>query len=98
MHKDRRSQRKVTPYGICNVSPNGVFGNEVYASDSEGFGVNPSSDEFRFCNSDELWSINGGGPLEIRGYGGDGDMMIHHGSKRCLDHWIQGPSPLVPPL
>ncbi|GKD35123.1 hypothetical protein Tco_1250632 [Tanacetum coccineum] len=62
--------------GICNVSPNRVFGNEVYGCDSEGFGVNPLSNEFRFCNSDELWSTNGGGPLEIRGYGGGGDMVI----------------------
>ncbi|GJU73411.1 hypothetical protein Tco_1264816 [Tanacetum coccineum] len=49
--------------GIRNVSPNGVFGNEVYGGDSKGFGVNPSSDEFRLCNSDEWRSINGGGPL-----------------------------------
>ncbi|GKE53618.1 hypothetical protein Tco_1488774, partial [Tanacetum coccineum] len=63
--------------GICNVSPNGVFGNEVYGGDSEGFGVNPSSDEFRLCNSDEWRFINGGGPLEIRGYG-DGDMVVQH--------------------
>nr|GEW07756.1 hypothetical protein [Tanacetum cinerariifolium] len=27
--------------GICNMSPNGVFGNAVYGSDSEGFGENP---------------------------------------------------------
>ncbi|GKF59042.1 hypothetical protein Tco_0175828 [Tanacetum coccineum] len=27
--------------GIRNVSPNGVFSNEVYGSNSEGFGVNP---------------------------------------------------------
>ncbi|GJX51990.1 integrase, catalytic region, zinc finger, CCHC-type containing protein [Tanacetum coccineum] len=60
--------------GICNVSPNGVFGNEVYGGDSEGFGVNPSSDEFRLCNSDEWRFINGGGPLEICSYGGGGDM------------------------
>ncbi|GJW17822.1 hypothetical protein Tco_0025258, partial [Tanacetum coccineum] len=46
---------------IRNVSPNGLFGNEVYGSDSEEFGVNSSSNEFRFCNSDELWSVNGGG-------------------------------------
>ncbi|GJV03200.1 hypothetical protein Tco_1336769 [Tanacetum coccineum] len=39
--------------GIRNVSPIGVFGNEVYGGDSEGFGMNPSSDEFRLCNSDE---------------------------------------------
>ncbi|GJS01299.1 hypothetical protein Tco_0317807 [Tanacetum coccineum] len=66
-------------YGIRNVSPNGVFGNEVYGGDSEGFGVNPSSDEFRLCNSDEWRFINGGGPLEIRGYGGGGDMVDQRG-------------------
>nr|GEV96020.1 hypothetical protein [Tanacetum cinerariifolium] len=32
---------------IHNVSPNEVFGNEVYGSDSKRFGVNPSSNEFR---------------------------------------------------
>ncbi|GKA89267.1 hypothetical protein Tco_0811079 [Tanacetum coccineum] len=64
-----------TGEGIRNVSSNGVFGNEVYCGDSEGFGLNPSSDEFRLCNSDEWRFINGGGPLEIRGYGGGGDMV-----------------------
>ncbi|GKA94817.1 hypothetical protein Tco_0816855 [Tanacetum coccineum] len=49
--------------GIRNVSPNGVFRNEVYGGDSEGFGMNPSSDEFRLCNGDEWKFINGGGPL-----------------------------------
>ncbi|GJZ45880.1 hypothetical protein Tco_0593476 [Tanacetum coccineum] len=48
---------------------------------SEGFGVNPSSDEFRLCNSDEWRFINGGGPLEIRGYGGGGDMVDQRGLK-----------------
>ncbi|GJU11593.1 hypothetical protein Tco_1133989 [Tanacetum coccineum] len=67
--------------GIPNVSPNGVFGNEVYGGDSEGFGGNHSSDEFRLCNSDELRFINGGGPLEIRGYGGGGDMVDQRGDK-----------------
>ncbi|GJY01354.1 hypothetical protein Tco_0359506 [Tanacetum coccineum] len=63
--------------GIRNVSPNGVFGNEVYGSNSEGFGVNPLSNEFWLCNSDELWSTNGGRALEIRGYdGGGGDMVL----------------------
>ncbi|GJS17697.1 hypothetical protein Tco_0412169 [Tanacetum coccineum] len=65
--------------GIRNVSPNGVFGNEVYGGDSKGFGVNPSSNEFRLCNSDEWRFINGGGPLEIRGYGGGGDMVDQRG-------------------
>nr|GEX93260.1 copia protein [Tanacetum cinerariifolium] len=60
--------------GIRNVSPNEVFGNEVYDGDSEGFGVNPSSDEFRLCNSEEWRSINGGKPLGTHGYGGGGDM------------------------
>ncbi|GJX20142.1 hypothetical protein Tco_0222819 [Tanacetum coccineum] len=50
--------------GIRNVSPNGVFGNEVYGGDSEVFGVNLSSDEFRLCTSDEWRFINGGGPLK----------------------------------
>nr|GEW42707.1 hypothetical protein [Tanacetum cinerariifolium] len=65
-----------TEYGIRNVSPNGVFGNEVYGGDSKGFSANHSSDEFRLCNSDEWRSINGGGPLGIHGYGGGGDMVI----------------------
>nr|GEY83795.1 putative reverse transcriptase domain-containing protein [Tanacetum cinerariifolium] len=38
---------------IHNVSPNEVFGNEVYGSDFEGFGVNPSSDEFRAPSAEE---------------------------------------------
>nr|GEW17009.1 reverse transcriptase domain-containing protein [Tanacetum cinerariifolium] len=84
--------------GIRNVSPNGVFGNEVYGGDSKGFGVNPSSDEFRLCNSDEWRSINGGGPLGIRGYGGGGDMVTRNGIKGCLDHLILRSSPILPPL
>ncbi|GKD00528.1 hypothetical protein Tco_1170802 [Tanacetum coccineum] len=84
--------------GIRNVSPNEVFGNEVYSGDSKGFGVNPSSDEFRFCNSDEWRSINDGGPLRIRGYGGGGDMVIRDGLKGCLDHRILRSSPIFPPL
>ncbi|GJV29259.1 hypothetical protein Tco_1385707 [Tanacetum coccineum] len=47
--------------------------------DVTGFGVNPSSDEFRLCNSDEWRFINGDGPLEIRGYGGGGDMVDQRG-------------------
>ncbi|GKC40819.1 hypothetical protein Tco_1053203 [Tanacetum coccineum] len=62
--------------GIRNVPPNGVFGNEVYGSDSEGFGMNPSSNEFRLCNSDEWRSGNHGGRVIIRGYGGGGDMVV----------------------
>ncbi|GJX87159.1 hypothetical protein Tco_0339173 [Tanacetum coccineum] len=34
--------------------------------------------------------------LGIRGYGDD--MVVCHGLKGCLDHWIQGSSPLLPPL
>nr|GEU65362.1 hypothetical protein [Tanacetum cinerariifolium] len=83
---------------IRNVSPNGVFGNEVYGGNSEGFGVNPSSDEFRLCNSDEWRSINGGGPLGICGYGGGGDMVIRDGLKGCLGHQILRSSPILPPL
>nr|GEX26707.1 retrovirus-related Pol polyprotein from transposon TNT 1-94 [Tanacetum cinerariifolium] len=61
--------------GIRNVSPNGVFGNEVYGSDSERFSMNPSSNEFRLCNSDELRSGNHGGRVIIHGYGSDSDMV-----------------------
>ncbi|GJV58544.1 putative reverse transcriptase domain-containing protein, partial [Tanacetum coccineum] len=61
--------------GIRNVPPNGVFGNKVYGSDSEGFGMNPSSNEFRLCNSNEWRSGNHGGRVIIRGYGGGGDMV-----------------------
>ncbi|GJU13231.1 hypothetical protein Tco_1135627 [Tanacetum coccineum] len=43
-------------------------------------------------------SINGGGTLGIRGYGGGGDMVIHDGLKRCLDHRIIRSSPILPPL
>ncbi|GKA21263.1 hypothetical protein Tco_0701252 [Tanacetum coccineum] len=59
--------------------------NEVYGGDSEGFGVNPSSNEFRLCNSDEWRFINGGGPLEIRGYGGSGDMVDQMGGSDLLE-------------
>ncbi|GJS97270.1 hypothetical protein Tco_0804238 [Tanacetum coccineum] len=62
--------------GIRNVPPNGVFGNEVYGSDSEGFGMNPLSNEFRLCNSDEWRSGNHGGRVIICGYGGGGDMVV----------------------
>ncbi|GJT02410.1 retrovirus-related pol polyprotein from transposon TNT 1-94 [Tanacetum coccineum] len=84
--------------GIRNVPPNGVFGNEVYGSDSEGFGMNPSSNEFRLCNSDEWRSGNHGGRVIIRGYGGGGDMVVRHGLKGCLDHRIIRSSPILPPL
>ncbi|GKB72825.1 hypothetical protein Tco_0934237 [Tanacetum coccineum] len=84
--------------GIRNVPPNGVFGNEVYGSDSEGFGMNPSSNEFRLCNSDEWRSGNHGGRVIIRGYGGGGDMVVRHGLKGCLDHQIIRSSPSLPLL
>nr|GEX45891.1 hypothetical protein [Tanacetum cinerariifolium] len=84
--------------GICNVSPNGVFGNEVYGSDSEGFSMNPSSNEFRLCNSDEWRSGNNGGRVIIHGYGGDGDMVVRHGLKGCLDHQILRSSPILLPF
>ncbi|GKE82591.1 hypothetical protein Tco_1552591, partial [Tanacetum coccineum] len=84
--------------GICNVPPNGVFGNEVYGSDSEGFGMNPSSNEFRLCNSDEWRSGNHDGRVIIHGYGGGGDMVVFHGLKGCLDHRILRSSPILPPL
>ncbi|GJV14702.1 hypothetical protein Tco_1360025 [Tanacetum coccineum] len=83
--------------GIRSISPNGVFGNEVYGGDLKGFGVNPSSDEFMLCSSNEWRSINGGGPLGIRGYGGGGDM-IRDGLKGCLDHRILRSLPILPPL
>ncbi|GKA99887.1 hypothetical protein Tco_0827881 [Tanacetum coccineum] len=84
-----------TFWGIRNVSTNGVYRNEVYGGDSEGFGVNPSSDEFRLCNSDEWMSINDGGPLKIRGYGGSGDMVDQKG---CLDDRTLRSSPFLPSL
>ncbi|GJW99642.1 polyphenol oxidase I, chloroplastic-like protein [Tanacetum coccineum] len=62
--------------GIRNVPPNGVFGNDVYGSDSEKFGMNPSSNEFRLCNSDEWRSRNHGGRVIICGYGGGGNISI----------------------
>ncbi|GJT57377.1 hypothetical protein Tco_0992431, partial [Tanacetum coccineum] len=84
--------------GIRNVPPNGVFGNEVYGSDSEGFDVNPSSNEFRLCNSDEWRYGNHGGRVIICGYGGGGDMVVRHGLKRCSDHRILRSLPILPPL
>ncbi|GJR50996.1 hypothetical protein Tco_1401517 [Tanacetum coccineum] len=75
-----------------------LFGNGVYGSDSEGIGVNPSSNEFRLCNSDEWRSGNHGGRVIIRGYGGCGDMVVRHGLKGCLDHWILRSSPILPPF
>ncbi|GJZ87543.1 hypothetical protein Tco_0659153 [Tanacetum coccineum] len=55
--------------GIRNVPRNRVFGNEVYGSDSEGFRMNPLSNEFRLCNSDGWRSGNHGGRVIICGYG-----------------------------
>nr|GEZ23206.1 hypothetical protein [Tanacetum cinerariifolium] len=84
--------------GIHNVSPNGVFGNEVYGGDSKGFGVNPSSGEFRLCDSDEWRSINSFGPLRIRGYGGGGDMRWFKGVFRSSNPKIltnPSSSPLI---
>ncbi|GJY32949.1 hypothetical protein Tco_0417418 [Tanacetum coccineum] len=63
-------------WGIRNVSPNEVFSNEVYGSDSDGFGVNPLSNEFRFCNSDEWRSRNHGGIVGIHRYGGCDAMVV----------------------
>ncbi|GJU66892.1 hypothetical protein Tco_1253151 [Tanacetum coccineum] len=80
------------------MPPNGVFGNEVYGSDSEGFGMNPLSNEFRLCNSDEWRSRNHGGRVIIRGYGGGGDMVVRHRLKGCLDHRIIRSSPILPHL
>nr|GEY18379.1 xylulose kinase-1 [Tanacetum cinerariifolium] len=74
-----------------------LLSNKVYGGDLKGFGVNPLSDEFRLCNSDEWRPINGGGPLGIRSYGG-GDMVIHDGLKGCLDHQILRSLPILPPL
>nr|GEW21414.1 hypothetical protein [Tanacetum cinerariifolium] len=76
--------------GIHNVSPNGVFGDEVYGGDSEGFGVNPSSDKFRLCNSDEWRSINGSGPLRIRGDGGGGNIMSLQGIHNVSPNGVFG--------
>nr|GFD17462.1 hypothetical protein [Tanacetum cinerariifolium] len=59
--------------------------------------VNLSSDQFRLCNSNE-WRFINGGPLGIRGYGSDGDMVIYDGLKGCLDHWILRSIPILPPL
>ncbi|GJZ21389.1 ribonuclease H-like domain-containing protein [Tanacetum coccineum] len=46
--------------------------------------MNPSSNEFRLCNSDEWRSGNHGGRVIIRGYGGGGDMVVRHGLKGCV--------------
>nr|GEU82239.1 hypothetical protein [Tanacetum cinerariifolium] len=84
--------------GIRNVSPNGLFGNEVYGCNLEAFGVNTSSNEFRLCNSDEWRSGNHGGIEIIRGYNGGGNMAVHHRLKGCLDNQIIRSSPILPHL
>ncbi|GJU52576.1 hypothetical protein Tco_1226290 [Tanacetum coccineum] len=84
--------------GIRNVPPNGVLGKEVYGSDSEGFGMNTSSNEFRLCNSDEWRSGNHDGRVIIYVYGGGGNMVVHHGLKRCLDYRSLRSSPILLPL
>nr|GEW04012.1 hypothetical protein [Tanacetum cinerariifolium] len=75
---------------IRNVSSNRVFGNEVYGVDSEGLGVNPLSNDFRLCNSDEWRSKNHGGRVVIHGYG-VGDMVF-------LGHVINGAGIHVDPI
>ncbi|GJV45825.1 hypothetical protein Tco_1430361 [Tanacetum coccineum] len=37
----------------------------------------------------------GGGSVAYRGYGSGGNMVVCHGSKGCLDHWILRSSPLL---
>nr|GEW60933.1 hypothetical protein [Tanacetum cinerariifolium] len=78
--------------GIRNVSPNRAFGNEVYGSDLEGFGVNPSSNEFRLCSSDEWRSGNHNGTVRIHSNGGGGDMVrtsyiVDH-QNDCKEEWV----------
>nr|GEV48517.1 reverse transcriptase domain-containing protein [Tanacetum cinerariifolium] len=91
--RSRQSKNGRNPQCVTNE----VFGNEVYGSDPEGFGVNPSSNEFRLCNCDEWRSVNHGGRVIIRGYGG-GDMVVCHGLKGCLDNRIIRSSSILPPL
>nr|GEV78352.1 hypothetical protein [Tanacetum cinerariifolium] len=83
---------------IRNMSSNGVFDNEVYDSDSERFGVNPLSNEFRLCSSDEWRSGNHGGTVRIHGYGGGSGMVVRDGLKGCLDHQILRSLPILSPL
>nr|GFC45508.1 hypothetical protein [Tanacetum cinerariifolium] len=84
--------------GIHNVPPNRVFGNEVYGSDSKGFGMNISSNEFRLCNGDEWRSRNHGGRVIIHSYCGGSDMEIRDGLKGCFDHRILRSLPIIPLL
>ncbi|GJX88606.1 putative reverse transcriptase domain-containing protein [Tanacetum coccineum] len=51
-----------------------------------------------FNGSDLEDNVNPLRNQRIRGYGGGGDMVVCHGLKGCLDHWIQGSSPLLPSL
>ncbi|GJV09426.1 hypothetical protein Tco_1347082 [Tanacetum coccineum] len=43
-------------------------------------------------------SVNHGGRVIIRGYGSGGDIVVCHGLKGCLDHWILRSSPILPPF
>ncbi|GJW93107.1 hypothetical protein Tco_0172779 [Tanacetum coccineum] len=51
---------------------------------------------FHISNCPERYQVKyGGGSVVFRGYGGGGDMVVCHGSKGCLDHWILRSSPLL---
>ncbi|GKB36445.1 hypothetical protein Tco_0881387 [Tanacetum coccineum] len=66
-----------------------------------GFGVNPlriKVGNVLVLEIDGVWSRHGVRTLRFRGYGGGGDLVVRHGLKGCLDHWIQRSSPLLPPL
>ncbi|GJW53056.1 putative reverse transcriptase domain-containing protein [Tanacetum coccineum] len=55
------------------------------------FGVNPlriKVGSVKVLEMDGMWSRYGGGLVVFHGYGGGGDMVVCHGSKGCLDHWI----------
>ncbi|GJS04044.1 retrovirus-related pol polyprotein from transposon TNT 1-94 [Tanacetum coccineum] len=54
--------------------------------------------EYLVLKMDGMWSTYDVRTLGIHGYGGGGDMVVHHGLKGCLDHWILRSSPLLPPL
>ncbi|GJY71919.1 hypothetical protein Tco_0475622 [Tanacetum coccineum] len=62
------------------------------------FGVNPQRikvESVYILEMDGMWSRYGGGSVAYRGYGGGGNMVVCHGSKGCLDHWILRSSPLL---
>ncbi|GJY45422.1 hypothetical protein Tco_0434485 [Tanacetum coccineum] len=62
------------------------------------FGVNPlriKVESVYILEIDGMWSRYGGGSVVFCGYGGGGDMVVCHGSKGCLDHWILRSSPLL---